>query len=487
ELYKEVPQIGRAVTALTNSDYSSGSSYLKNCYLVFNSDYSDDSMYCTFLERSKQCLDLYVADLCELSYDSSNVFKDYNVRYSKRVNESVNVYFSKNLHGCTDCFGCFNLKNKQYHIFNKPYSKEDYFKTLEKFDLGSYKFVQEMKEKMAKLEQGFPKRYAEGLNNTNVIGDLIFNSKDCFYCNEVGDCENCKWTHFMSIASTKDSYDYMMWGGGAELMYECMGAGGGANNVRFCYMCWGATTNMEYAKDILKGTDDVFGCSSLKKKRFCILNKQYTEKEFHDLRAKIIEHMDKMPYVDSKGRVYKYGEFFPADVSHYAYNESMAQAFFPLSKAEALRQGYKWRDLETARYKATMKSAQLPDHIKDVPDSIVKEVIECEHTGECLEQCPTAFKITQQELDFYRRQSIPLPRLCHNCRHYGRFLSRNHISKLWPGKCRCAGAKSSGGEYLNQGEHFHGTSKCPNEFQTPYSPEKSNILYCEQCYKEEVI
>ena len=32
--------------------------------------------------------------------------------------------------GCQDCFGCIGLRNKKYYIFNKPYSKEDYEKTL---------------------------------------------------------------------------------------------------------------------------------------------------------------------------------------------------------------------------------------------------------------------------------------------------------------------------------------------------------------------
>ena len=28
--------------------------------------------------------------------------------------------------GCSDCFGCVGLRNKKYHILNKPYSEGDY-------------------------------------------------------------------------------------------------------------------------------------------------------------------------------------------------------------------------------------------------------------------------------------------------------------------------------------------------------------------------
>jgi hypothetical protein len=41
-----------------------------------------------------------------------------------------------------NCVGCVNLRNKQYHIFNKPYSKEEYAKKLVDFDFGSFKKLQ---------------------------------------------------------------------------------------------------------------------------------------------------------------------------------------------------------------------------------------------------------------------------------------------------------------------------------------------------------
>ncbi|HEV7702304.1 MAG TPA: hypothetical protein VGO63_02590 [Candidatus Paceibacterota bacterium] len=45
---------------------------------------------------------------------------------------SQNVYYSDSCRGCSDCFGCVGLSKKQYCIFNKQYSKEDYFKMIEK-------------------------------------------------------------------------------------------------------------------------------------------------------------------------------------------------------------------------------------------------------------------------------------------------------------------------------------------------------------------
>jgi hypothetical protein len=81
----------------------------------------------------------------------------------------------------------------------------------------------------------------------------------------------------------------------------------------------------------------------------------------------------------------------------------------------------------------------------------VDEIIECEHKGQCSDRCSTAFKITSEELSFYRRFNIPLPRICYGCRHYSRLHKRNPM-KLWHRKCMKEG--------------------CDNEFETSYSPKR---------------
>ncbi|MEE8131863.1 MAG: hypothetical protein V3T98_02355, partial [Candidatus Paceibacterota bacterium] len=87
---------------------------------------------------------------------------------------------------------------------------------------------------------------------------------------------------------------------------------------------------------------------------------------------------------------------------------------------------------------------------------------------------------------FYKKMNLPLPRLCPNCRHYQRIKQRNPL-KLWHRKCQCAGKKSDNEVYKNTIEHFHKTDHCPNEFETTYSSERKEIVYCERCYQQEVV
>ncbi len=82
----------------------------------------------------------------------------------------------------------------------------------------------------------------------------------------------------------------------------------------------------------------------------------------------------------------------------------------------------------------------------------------------CLE-CKKNYRIIVDELSFYKRMKIPIPRNCPECRHIKRFKARGP-NKLWRRSC------------MNEG--------CKNEFETSYAPDRSEIIYCEKCYQQEV-
>ena len=226
---------------------------------------------------------------------------------------------------------------------------------------------------------------------------------------------------------------------------------------------------------------DLFGCVGLRNKQYCILNRQYTKEEYEALVPKVIAHMNAMPYVDRVGREYRYGEFFPAELSPYAYNEAVTQDYFPLSQSAAQELGFSWREREPSQYTITVRSEQTPRSIAEVGDAMLKEVIGCAHEGKCEEPCTTAFRITPDELAFYRRLNLPLPRLCPKCRHYERLKLRNPL-KLWHRKCMCGT-----GIIKNTATHQHADAPCSNEFETTFAPERSETVYCEACYNAEVV
>ncbi len=120
ELFRKVPARSRTILpgTLTNSDFTNLVTYLKNCYLIFNSDYNQYCYYGTEIESSKDCVDNIMLDTCESCYGSVNLQNCYRAFFSLDCESSSDIWFGRNLNGCLNCFGCSNLRNKSFHIFN---------------------------------------------------------------------------------------------------------------------------------------------------------------------------------------------------------------------------------------------------------------------------------------------------------------------------------------------------------------------------------
>jgi len=62
-----------------------------------------------------------------LAYETDNSFNSSKVYFTSSVAfHSNNVLYSDTCHACKDCFGCVGIRHKQYCIFNKQYSQEEY-------------------------------------------------------------------------------------------------------------------------------------------------------------------------------------------------------------------------------------------------------------------------------------------------------------------------------------------------------------------------
>ena len=108
----------------------------------------------------------------------------------------------------------------------------------------------------------------------------------------------------------------------------------------------------------------------------------------------------------------------------------------------------------------------MPANAEGFDEKILKEVLVCK-------DCKKNFRITRAEFDFSKTMSLPLPHKDFECRHQDRMKKRNP-RKLWHRECKCAIER-----------HGH-AGTCPNEFETSYSPERPEIVYCESCYQNEV-
>ncbi|OGQ22209.1 MAG: hypothetical protein A3C46_00590 [Deltaproteobacteria bacterium RIFCSPHIGHO2_02_FULL_44_16] len=457
-----------------NCEYAYDRAFSKNCYLTVCGWHNENIAYGYQVNYCKEVFDCFYVNHSELTYQSLSSDKCYGCQYCMISFNSRNCFLGIDLRNCSDCIMCVGLRNKQYCILNQQYSKEEYLYKKQEMCLESRKMIEKYLHDFQEFSLKFPRKFATLIKSVNSTGDNLINcknSKNCFFYPDLEDCR------------------YMLAGDGGKDSYDCNNTG----HVNLCYysvtpdnsygsvgsiFCW-KCNRVEYSNNC-HSSDNLLGCSALKKASYAILNKKYSKEDYIAMREKIIKQMKEAG---------EWGEFLPKSFSPYAYNESAAQEWSMLIKSDALAQGFRWREPDNRNYAVTVPPDRVPDEISKATDDILNEIIGCAHQGLCGDPCTTAFKVIPQELEFYRKMNIPLPILCPNCRHYQRLKLRNP-PKLWHRTCECEGQKSKDkgpNQYTNTATHIHGEHPCPNEFETSYAPERPEIVYCESCYNAEVV
>jgi hypothetical protein len=466
ELLKNIPLQALQLMNSVKSQYCNYIDNDKNCYLVFGTGFSENTRYANRSSFSKDSQDLLTSMHNELSFDLVDCFKCFNLVSSENCIECASSFFLFSCRNCNDCFGCANLVNKSYCFFNTQLTREEYLQKIKSLGLENRTNWNNIKQKFQKEIRGKAiRRFANIFRCTNCTGHIINkskNSKDCF---DLEQAEDSKYAiHSLQLKDNHDVYGNYK----NELCYEGVDNDVGMNNIGTITVY--SSNNCSYCFTC-QASSNLFGCVGLRGKEYCILNKQYSKEEYIKLKEKIIEQMDEIPYLGTNGRTYKYGEFFPIEISPWAYNETIASEYFPLTKIEALNKGYSWKEREKRNYQIDIKHSEIPSDIKEATNAILGKTLECKHCGDnkhpynCEASCTEAFKIIPDELEFYRKMNLPLPDICSNCRHYERLQKRNPM-KLWHRKCMKEG--------------------CQNEFETSYSPDRPETVYCETCYQQEV-
>lgn len=458
-LVKETPMLGlNGGTNCENSDYTNFETDDKNCYMGVGGHYNENCYYNTFCWNGKECVDNYWVHHSELLYECSDVEKSYNCYFSQSISNCNDSWFLYDCHGCSNCFGCVNLRNKHYYIFNKEYSKEKYEKKVKEL-INGHAALEKTKELFKNEKLKYPHKFASQMNSEGSTGNFLTGDKNVLSGFDIDQSEDI--LRGQIGVGVKDALDFsaIAW---SELVYDCMG-GMKLTDIAFCMVIFPNGLSFSRYCFMCPGGDNLFGCTGLQKKSYCILNKQYTKEEYEALLPRIIEHMKKTG---------EWGEFFSPAISPFGYNETVAQVYFPMTKEEVLARGWKWQEhMPHTVGKETMTSDKIPDRIEDVQDAITKEILACTN-------CSANYRITPQELGFYRRCVLPIPRFCPLCRHVKRLEKRGLKHVLHARQCMCNLA----------GHEKHGEgAQCPEKFETTFSEDQKEKVFCLECFQREVV
>jgi hypothetical protein len=354
------------------------------------------------------------------------VHKCYGLFYSMNCSNCNDSMFLYDCRGCTNCLFSANLRNKEFYIYNEKHSKEDYEKKkkeiFEKLNSGK---LEELKKEFYKIYLGAIHKDLEGQNNQDCEGNFLTNCKNCKKCYDLSYGEDCRY--FYTGFKIKDSMD-ICHATEAEVGYELMSFGYGSYNSLFVCGAW-SSSNIQYSFE-MHSCSDCFACCGLKYKKYCILNKQYSREEYEKLVPKIIEKMR----ADGE-----YGEFFPVSMSPFCYNEAFVFEYFPLTKEEALKQGFGWREPDKREYQKAHD-----------------DILACK-------KCGKNYKLNGAELNFYKKHNLPEPEFCFDCRHVERMNMR-------PPRILCK----------------RNCDNCGTEITTAYAEGRPEIVYCEKCYLSKV-
>lgn len=442
ELNSIVPHIALWQIQNDNSEFTHDASHNKDCYMLFGADYNRNAYYSYSIIYSKDSCDCIQTFKCERMYEATDCMECQFNYFSQIMRNCSECHFCFDMINCHNCFGCAGLRNKSYYFYNKQLTPAEYKAHMAEIawtPAGIWEHIQKAYETHLTV----PRKFVIQKNCEECVGSYLANCKNVKYS---FDCEDCRdVSHTLLAHTSKDIHDCEIVFYNGEVCYESQ------TLIKNCFRCL-FSYFLRDAKEVAYcnecySSQKLFGCVGVRQKKHCILNKQYKPEEYEAMVGRIIEHMK------AAG---EWGEFFPARMSPFAYNESSAydNVLPSFTEKGATERGYRWKKIDPKEHQP--QTCEVPAHIKDVPDAITNEILACS-------RCGKNYKIVPQELIFYRRNNIPIPISCFDCRHRARLLRRGP-RRLYDRNC----------------------ARCGTDIKTIYMPEKKDIVYCEKCYLETV-
>ncbi len=407
ELMQVVPRMALHVIKNENCPYISFWGYNKSSYMIYTTDQSEKCFYGSYGMKNTACMDFLHTNSSEHCYEVSHCNNCYNCQFCIDAQNCSNCSYSCNLIGCQNCFLCNGLDNVQYYIRNKKYSKDEYLQEVKKI-------TKKEAEQAFKIMVG-DKYVPMNIWCTECEGKYLINSKECIACENTTAWDRLKYCSF--TYQMRDSMDWDFYGVDAELWYECVNTAHNCYKIICLMDCWVSSSEMLYC-NLCMNCKNCFACVWLKDQEYCIFNKQYTKEEYNTLVPRIIKKMQE----DGE-----WGEFFDPSLSPFWYNETVATEYYPLNKEDAIALGFNWSDYEAPFPKVdkivegsklwTASCDIINQQKPELLEKILNYAIKCEVSGKL-------FRLVKQEIEFYIKHKLPLPRKHPDIRHQERLELR---------------------------------------------------------------
>lgn len=441
-LFNRVPKCSNNVLKCDNSDISIHAINSKNVFYSSTVKTSRDVLYSTAITNGDNILDclrcfdctyLYSCTLCSECHHSAYLLHCHSVRDS---------YYCYDLRNCSDCILSSNLRNKKFYYKNE-FVGELEFKRIKKDLINGFhsRHLKNMVEWFSLIDNSFRKDQSQ-VNCENTTGHGLINCLNSYECFHSSNLVNCRYCIHVGATETTDNSMDITTGGIGNNLYSTTSCGSGNLNLKMCAQCRNSS-NLTYCNEMIN-CHDCFGCTGLKNAKFCILNVQYSEKEYRELSQKIIDGLKASD---------EWGAFFPALLSPFAYNESMASLYFPLTRDDAIGRGYGWRDfIKVAKNNPNqeyLSASSLPDNIFDLKVDITKLGIICDHSDR-------PYRVLTKELKILFSLNMPVPRT-HPAHRAAQRMELLGAAELVEGSCQNCNT-----DLMYQADYYNNQYLCEN-------------------------
>jgi hypothetical protein len=280
----------------------------------------------------------------------------------------------------------------------------------------------------------------QNFNSENSIGNYLFNTKNVYTGYFWESSEDCACA--FRGAENKNVYNSV----GMYKSELCSYSVQCTEIYQVSHAYYSANCKFSYYIDQCVDSKYLFGCVGLKKREYCIFNKQYTKDEYEELVPKLLEKIDEEYGLD---------KFYPPQCAYSGYNTSLCAFNIREDQTSATAKGFTWDELPPVETIPGIPGADLPDSAEDVDGSYIKNVIICSITKR-------PYNFTEHEIEFYKNAHLPFPE------HYPELRQLKRFQLIPPIET-----------------HTSRCDNCGTEITTCFTPSDGHQhVVCDACYEK---
>jgi hypothetical protein len=309
---------------------------------------------------------------------SDSCLSSYALRDCKRLAYSANCthcndsYFIANCVDSNFCILSSGLQGQEYYVGNEFVGKEGFEKALLELELHTSAGIELARSKFNKLVPRDSIKLRDflntGKNSSNIFsGVSISNCADLVgYSGEIKNsvlCVDC--------------------GDKAERLFNCIRCSDNVSDLTYCFDC--------------KNSRELIGCVGIEGGEYLILNQQYSKSEYFKLKDEIITLLK---------RKRNWGVPMGFKFSDFAYNGSLAQHLFPLTRVQVGMFEIMWdEDVETLMVDRLLNSPEILEQIQDTPTKLAESIESSDGVFVC-ELSGRLFRFLPGELNLHQALKI---------------------------------------------------------------------------------